>query len=66
LLEAAVKCRRHAWQHREVTLDTADWPLAVDQGPSSHARVEQRDDARRKLRVEIERAGLDLAGRDSP
>jgi RNA polymerase sigma-70 factor (ECF subfamily) len=115
LLEASVKCRRRAWQHREVTLDSEDWPVAVDEGPSSHALAEQREllgvvrvavdtrltphqrrvlvalaldgvpidvlaerldttrgalyktlhDARRKLRTEVERAGLDLTGRDA-
>jgi RNA polymerase sigma-70 factor (ECF subfamily) len=114
-LEASVKCRRRAWQQREVTLDASDWPVAVDQGPSSHALAEQRElldavrgavetcltphqrrvfvalaldgvpidvlaerlrttrgalyktlhDARRKLRAEIERAGLDLTGREA-
>lgn len=43
LLEAAVRCRRRAWQHREVTLDAADWPEAADQGPSSHAQLEHRE-----------------------
>ncbi len=115
LLEAAVKCRRRAWQQREVTLGDQDWPVAVDQGPSSHALAEQRElldavraavetqltphqrrvfialaldgvpidvlaqrlrttrgalyktlhDARRKLRAEIERAGLDRTGRET-
>jgi RNA polymerase sigma-70 factor (ECF subfamily) len=115
LLEASVKCRRRAWHRREVTLDADDWPVAVDQGPSSHALAEQRElldavrgavevqltphqrrvfvalaldgvpidvlaerlrttrgalyktlhDARRKLRAEIERAGLDLTGREA-
>ncbi len=115
LLEASVKCRRRAWHQREVTLDAGDWPVAIDQGPSSHALAEQRElldavraaveaqltphqrrvfvalaldgvpidvlaerlrttrgalyktlhDARRKLRAEIERAGLDLTGREA-
>ncbi len=115
LLEAAVKCRRRAWHQREVTLGDEDWPVAVDQGPSSHALAEQRElldavrgavetqltahqrrvfvalaldgvpidvlaerlrttrgalyktlhDARRKLRAEIERAGLDRTGREA-
>ena len=115
LLEAAVKCRRRAWQQREVTLGDEDWPVAIDQGPSSHALAEQRElldavraavetqltphqrrvfvalaldgvpidvlaqqlrttrgalyktlhDARRKLRAEIERAGLDRTGREA-
>ncbi len=115
LLEASVKCRRRAWHQREVTLGDEDWPVAVDQGPSSHALAEQRElldavrgavdtqltphqrrvfvalaldgvpidvlaerlrttrgalyktlhDARRKLRAEIERAGLDLTGREA-
>jgi RNA polymerase sigma-70 factor (ECF subfamily) len=115
LLEASVKCRRRAWHQREVTLDEQDWPVAVDQGPSSHALAEQRElldavrgavdeqltphqrrvfvalaldgvpidvlaerlrttrgalyktlhDARRKLRAEVERAGLDLTGREA-
>src|SRR3954451_17945548 len=41
LLEAAVKCRRRAWQDREVTMAPEGWAAAADRGPASHAQVER-------------------------
>ena len=40
LLEAGVRLRRRAWQHREVVLDADVWPLLPDAGTSPEG---QRD-----------------------
>jgi RNA polymerase sigma-70 factor, ECF subfamily len=34
ILEAAVAMRRRAWQGREIVLDSEDWSLMADRGPS--------------------------------
>ena len=41
LLEAGVKARRRAWQHREVTLDPADWPFVADPSQGAHEVLEE-------------------------
>jgi RNA polymerase sigma-70 factor, ECF subfamily len=39
LLEAGVRLRRRAWQHREVVLDADVWPLMPDAGPQGQAET---------------------------
>jgi RNA polymerase sigma-70 factor (ECF subfamily) len=68
LLEAAVKCRRRAWQQREVTLGDDGVPidvLAQRLRTTRGALYKTLHDARRKLRAEIERAGLGRTGRET-
>jgi RNA polymerase sigma-70 factor (ECF subfamily) len=43
LLEAGVRLRRRAWQHREVVLDPDAWPAFADRGASAHEEVERAD-----------------------
>jgi len=43
LVEAGVKLRRRAWQHREVVLDADSWPALVDRGSSAHQALEQAE-----------------------
>ena len=40
LLEAGVRLRRRAWQHREVVLDAEVWPLMPDAGTSPEGQAE--------------------------
>jgi len=46
LLEAGVRLRRRAWQHREVVLDPDSWPIAADPRSSTHEQVEQGETIR--------------------
>ena len=41
LVEAGVRLRRRAWQHREVVLDADDWPALIDTRLSAHDELEQ-------------------------
>lgn len=41
LLEAAVKLRRRAWQGRELPVETEQWSVMADRGPSPAADAEQ-------------------------
>jgi RNA polymerase sigma-70 factor (ECF subfamily) len=43
LLEAGVKLRRRAWQHREVVLDPEGWPEVADAGATAEEEVERSD-----------------------
>jgi RNA polymerase sigma-70 factor (ECF subfamily) len=54
LLEAGVRLRRRAWQHREVVLDPDAWPAFADRGASAHEEIE-RADLLEALRDAIER-----------
>ncbi len=40
LLEAGVRLRRRAWQHREVVLDADVWPVMPDAGTSPQGQAE--------------------------
>jgi RNA polymerase sigma-70 factor (ECF subfamily) len=40
LLEAGVKLRKRAWQHREVVLEPESWPRFADEGASPARRAE--------------------------
>jgi RNA polymerase sigma-70 factor (ECF subfamily) len=54
LLEAAVRCRRRAWQDREVHLDSDHWPLLAGPAPGP-----AEDAERRELLVAIQRLVTD-------
>src|SRR4051794_13949244 len=41
LVEAGVKLRRRAWQHREVVLDADSWPALIDPHSSAHEALER-------------------------
>jgi RNA polymerase sigma-70 factor, ECF subfamily len=43
LLEAGVKLRRRAWQHREVVLDPDSWPAAADPRSTVHEQLEHAE-----------------------
>jgi RNA polymerase sigma-70 factor (ECF subfamily) len=43
LYEAAVRVRRRAWQHREVTLDPDSWLLIGDRGAGPSGRYDQTE-----------------------
>ena len=43
LLEAGVRLRRRAWQHREVVLEPDAWRALSDRQQSVHDQVEQRE-----------------------
>src|SRR5919107_2413387 len=43
LLEAGVKLRRRAWQHREVVLEPGAWRALADRRESAQDQVEQSD-----------------------
>ena len=43
LLEAGVRLRRRAWQHREVVLEPDAWRTLSDRQQSAHDQVEQRE-----------------------
>lgn len=43
LLEAGVKLRRRAWQHREVVLTAESWDAVRDGSASAHEQLEQAD-----------------------
>jgi RNA polymerase sigma-70 factor (ECF subfamily) len=43
LVEAGVRLRRRAWQHREVVLDSDSWPALVDTRASAHEELEQAE-----------------------
>jgi RNA polymerase sigma-70 factor (ECF subfamily) len=43
LLEAGVRLRRRAWQHREVVLEPDAWRALADRQQSAHEQVEQAD-----------------------
>jgi RNA polymerase sigma-70 factor (ECF subfamily) len=43
LVEAGVKLRRRAWQHREVVLDADSWPALVDNSSSPDEQVQQAE-----------------------
>jgi RNA polymerase sigma-70 factor (ECF subfamily) len=43
LLEAGVRLRRRAWQHREVVIDADAWPDFQDIGPTAQEELEQAD-----------------------
>jgi len=43
LLEAGVRLRRRAWQHREVVLEPDAWRALTDRQQSAHDQVEQAD-----------------------
>ena len=43
LVEAGVKLRRRAWQHREVVLDADAWPVLADKWGSAEDHVEQSE-----------------------
>ena len=43
LVEAGVKLRRRAWQHREVVLDDDAWPAVVDNWASADDQVQQSE-----------------------
>jgi len=43
LLEAGVRLRRRAWQHREVVLEPDAWRALADRQQSAHEQVEQAE-----------------------
>src|SRR5215218_6648152 len=43
LLEAGVRLRRRAWQHREVMLEPDAWRALADRQQSAHEQVEQAE-----------------------
>jgi RNA polymerase sigma-70 factor (ECF subfamily) len=43
LLEAGVRLRRRAWQHREVVLEPDAWRALADRQQSAHVQVEQAE-----------------------
>jgi RNA polymerase sigma-70 factor (ECF subfamily) len=53
VVEAGVKVRRHAWQGREIPLDTARWLSIADDAPTPQQHAEARD-LLAALREEIE------------
>jgi RNA polymerase sigma-70 factor (ECF subfamily) len=55
LLEAGVKLRRRAWQHREVVLEPEAWPGFVEQGSTPQDAVE-RSELMTSLRDAIEQS----------
>jgi RNA polymerase sigma-70 factor (ECF subfamily) len=55
LLEAGVRLRRRAWQHREVVLEPDTWLALADRAESAHDQVE------RKQELEALRSAIDGA-----
>jgi RNA polymerase sigma-70 factor (ECF subfamily) len=43
LLEAGVRLRRRAWQHREVVLEPETWPLMADAGQDPQSQAETHE-----------------------
>jgi RNA polymerase sigma-70 factor, ECF subfamily len=43
LLEAGVKARRRAWQHREVVLEDESWRRLADHAPGAHQTLEESE-----------------------
>jgi RNA polymerase sigma-70 factor (ECF subfamily) len=55
LLEAGVRLRRRAWQHREVVLEPDTWLALADQAESAHDQIERIEELER-LRSAIDGA----------
>jgi RNA polymerase sigma-70 factor (ECF subfamily) len=55
LLEAGVKLRRRAWQHREVVLEPESWPAFADAGSTAQEELE-RSELLESLRAAMESA----------